>query len=220
MSIVTLTFDNGPTVETTPGVLEQLKARDLSAYFCVIGAQLEKGREQVDIAKQTLASGHTLVNHSFTHRVALGDDASHAHTYREITETHSLLGEHFGDWGGPWFRPFGRGGELGQHLLSQPAVQELAAHHYSVLLWNSVPRDWENANGWMDIALTEIDAQEHTVLVLHDLNTGAMDHLGPFLDTLLERGDLVTTDLPGNCVPMRDGARVWGETEFNSLIAA
>lgn len=66
MSLVTLTFDNGPTVETTPAVLQQLADRHLTAYFCVVGTQLEAGREQVDIAKETLARGHYLVNHSLT----------------------------------------------------------------------------------------------------------------------------------------------------------
>jgi peptidoglycan/xylan/chitin deacetylase (PgdA/CDA1 family) len=219
MSLVTLTFDNGPSVDTTPFVLEQLKARGLTAYFCLVGAQLVKGAEQVDIAKETLTQGHNLVNHSLTHSVALGDDPSIGHATREIAKTHSLLCDRLGEWGEHWFRPFGRGGEMGRHLLSTAALQELEALDYSLLLWNSVPRDWEDTKGWVDTALKEIDERQHTVVVLHDLNTGAMDHLGQFLDTLLERGDVVTMDLPGDCVPMRNGKRVWKESEFDGLVA-
>jgi len=107
---------------------------------------------------------------------------------------------------------------LGRHLLSKHAVQELEALDYSLLLWNSVPRDWEDAHGWVDTALNEIEAQAHTVVVLHDLNTGAMDHLGKFLDALLERDDIITMDLPSDCVPMRNGKRVWSESEFDELV--
>ena len=102
MSLVTLTFDNGPTVDTTPFVLKHLQARKLSAYFCVVGTQLQAGNEQVEIARETLARGHQLVNHSFTHGVALGDDPSPDHATREVTDMHSLLdsklviGEHDG----------------------------------------------------------------------------------------------------------------------------
>ena len=74
MPRITLTFDNGPTPSVTPGVLGELASRGLSAYFCLVGRQLQKGQEQVDIALEALSSGHRLVNHSLTHGVALGDD--------------------------------------------------------------------------------------------------------------------------------------------------
>jgi peptidoglycan/xylan/chitin deacetylase (PgdA/CDA1 family) len=220
MSLVTLTFDNGPCPKTTPGVLRQLRELNLKAYFCLVGLQLEKGQEQIDIAKETLALGHTLVNHSFTHGVALGDESSRSHARREVTDTHRLLCERIGEWGEPWFRPFGRGGEVGQHLLSEAAVSELEALKYSVLLWNSVPRDWEDVHGWVATALAHVAAQEHTVIVLHDLDTGAMQHLEKFLAASLERGDVFTHELPEDCVPMRVGALAWEARRFASLVTA
>ncbi len=218
MGRVTLTFDNGPCPETTPQVLQQLGQRNLTAYFCLIGAQLEKGQAHVDVAKETRTQGHILVNHSFTHGVALGDDPSRTHAEREISDTHKLLDRTFGDWGPRWFRPFGRGGEIGQHLLSEPAVAELKSLGYSVLLWNSVPRDWEDVDGWMATASQHIAAHEHTVLVLHDLATGAMTHLGGFLDACLERGDEFTMDLPDAVVPMRGGVATWTDHRFAGLV--
>lgn len=220
MGLVTLTFDNGPCPKTTPGVLRQLGERKIPAYFCLVGAQLQKGREQVDIAKETLRLGHRLVNHSLTHSVALGDDPSQAHASREVAATHQLLCEEVGARGAPWFRPFGRGGEIGQHLLSEPAVAQLAKLDYSVLLWNCVPRDWEDIDGWVSTALRQIAAQEHTVLVVHDLDTGAMARLGDFLDASLERGDVYTHELPEDCVPMRAGACVWEQPRFAGLVAS
>jgi len=218
MSLVTLTFDNGPSVKTTPQVLDVLKERNLTAYFCLVGLQLEAGQAQLDIAKDTLARGHHLVNHSFTHGVALGDDISDVHASHEVTDMHDLLEEKLGDWGIRWFRPFGRGGELGKHIFSVPAVQQLQALEYSVLLWNSVPRDWEDIDGWLETALADIDNQDHTVVVLHDLNTGAMKHLPRFLDTLLERGDTITTELPAACTPIIGGERQWSKSDFAELV--
>lgn len=219
MSLVTLTFDNGPTVNTTPLVLEALRARNLTAYFCLVGLQLEAGQAQVDIAKETLDCGHHLVNHSFTHGVALGDDASLSHATHEVTDMHALLADKLGNWGERWFRPFGRGGEIGEHIFSQPAVHQLQSLDYSVLLWNSVPRDWEDQDGWVETALKDIDSQDHTVIVLHDLNTGAMEHLPLFLDTLLERGDTITTALPDSCTPMVNGKQLWHKTKFDELVS-
>ena len=219
MSLVTLTFDNGPCPRTTPAVLQQLRERSISAYFCLVGTQLQKGQEQVDIAKETLSLGHTLVNHSLTHEVALGDDPSASHALREIADNHQLLCNELGDWGPRWFRPFGRGGEVGQHLFSKPAVSQLQTLGYSVLLWNCVPRDWEDIDGWVDTALQQIATQEHTVLVVHDLATGAMAHLAEFLDTSRARGDEYTLALPEDCVPMREGGGVWEASRFARVVA-
>lgn len=220
MSLVTLTFDNGPTAETTPAVLEHLHARNLTAYFCIVGLQLQASTAQVDIAKETLSRDHILVNHSFTHGRALGDDPSAAHAAREVTEMDALLGAEIGDWGPRWFRPFGRGGDLGQHIFSPPAVQALQALGYSVLLWNSVPRDWVDPVGWAETALRTINSQEHTVLVLHDLDTGAMEHLPMFLDALLAQGHTITTELPIDCVPMMSGEKTWSDRKFDELVSS
>jgi len=214
---VTLTFDNGPTVATTPLVLNELKSRGLSAYFCLVAGQLLKGQEQVDIANQTQADGHILVNHSLTHGVALGDDPSPEHAAREVAEAHAVLTEKLTNWQARWFRPFGRGGEIGQHLLSESGAAYFRDLGYSVLLWNSVPRDWEDVDGWVETALTDVAEQQHTVVVLHDLNTGAMHHLGRFLDTLLQH-HAITLALPTDCVPMEDGRIAWPTAQFTQII--
>ena len=138
---VTLTFDNGPTPEVTPGVLDVLEARGLSACFCVVGRQLARSGEHADVCRETLRRGHLLVNHSLTHKVPLGDDPSARHASAEILDMHALMDTQLGPWGERWFRPFGGGGLLGPHLLSEPACDVLARAGYSVLLWNCVPRD-------------------------------------------------------------------------------
>ncbi|MEM9624056.1 MAG: polysaccharide deacetylase family protein [Pseudomonadota bacterium] len=217
MSKVTLTFDNGPTVETTPQVLGELRRRDLQAYFCLVAEQLLKGQEQVDIANQAQAEGHILVNHSLTHGVALGDDPSVAHAEREVWQAHGVLSDKLTNWQPRWFRPFGRGGKMGQHLLSQASLSHFHELGYSVLLWNSVPRDWENIDGWVTTALAQLSQHEHTVVVLHDLNTGAMEHLGRFLDQLLIEHE-TTLALPRDCVPIEDGQIAWPDSQFQRII--
>ena len=217
--LVTLTFDNGPTVETTPFVLDQLREHDLAAYFCLVGTQLQKGREQVDIASEALARGHRLVNHSLTHTVALGDDPSPAHAGREVTEMHAIMCEMLGNWGEPWFRPFGRGGEVGPHIFSRAALAALTSLDYSVLLWNCVPRDWEDRQGWVDTAIKDIACRDHTVLVLHDLDTGAMVELPRLLDWLADNQCEVTLELPEDSVPIRRSQTCWREDAFAQLIS-
>ena len=205
MPTVTLTFDNGPCVDTTPTVLDELVRRGLRAWFCIVGDRLrEPGAPTV--VERVAADGHRLVNHSLTHATPLGDDPSHGHARREIVEMDRLLTESLPAWGDDrWFRPFGRGGRLGPHVFSTAALDELDRLEYSVLLWNCVPRDWIDHDGWVDTALAEIEQLDHAVVVLHDIAAPAMRHLPRFLDELERRDVAITADVPDECVPIRGG---------------
>ena len=138
-----------------------------------------------------------------THATPLGFDPSPTAVDDEIVATQDLLG----DLAGPdlLFRPFGGGGRLGPHLFSPVAVRHLIAARYTVVLWNSVPRDWEDPDGWPERALRDVDRQEWTVLVLHDVVADAMKQLPAFLDRVEAEGVEVVRELPDDCVPIRDG---------------
>jgi hypothetical protein len=105
----------------------------------------------------------------------------------------------------PLFRPFGGGGILDRRLLQPSVVDFLAARRYTCVLWNAVPRDWEDPDGWVPRALDQCRAQSWTLMVLHDLPTGAMRHLEDFLDRALESGARLRQDFPPACVPIRRG---------------
>ncbi|MGB7183974.1 MAG: polysaccharide deacetylase family protein [Burkholderiaceae bacterium] len=204
MKKLTLTFDNGPSAEVTRRVLDVLDKHKLTAWFCVVGQQLMQPGATA-LVKQAKAAGHKIVNHSMNHKTPLGEDLSAAHAQTEVRNMHDLMNTELGDWGELWFRPFGRGGALGPHVFSQAAVNELTAMQYSVLMWNNVPRDWVDPDGWVETALEKIARTEHTVIVLHDLPTGAMDHLPRFIEELNSRSIEITSEVPADCVPMSAG---------------
>ena len=104
-----------------------------------------------------------------------------------------------------FFRPFGGGGHIDRNLLGPHALARLVRGAYTCVLWSSVPRDWENPRGWPDVCLTDLEARPWSVVVLHDLPTGAMERLRAFLDQLDARGVEVVHDLPDDCVPLRRG---------------
>jgi len=68
-----------------------------------------------------------------------------------------------------------------------------------------VPRDWADPVGWVDRALADVRAREHTVVVIHDVPSGAMGGLPRFLDELDRSGVAVTGELPDECVPIIGG---------------
>ena len=79
------------------------------------------------------------------------------------------------------FRPYGQGGNLDNRLLSKAVVEHLARQQATIVLWSALPRDWQDPDGWVDRALGQIAAQPWSLMVLHDLPTGAMRHLDRFL---------------------------------------
>ncbi len=199
---VTLTFDNGPWPGVTDRVLDVLADRDVAATFFVVGNTLERDGAY-ELAERAHAEGHWIGNHTWSHSTPLGADDDRTYAEAEIERTQALIG----DLAHPcrWFRPFGQGGHITPQLLSPSAVDVLERGGYSCVLWNSVPRDWEDADGWVDTALHEASLLDHTVVVLHDLPTGAMDHLGRFIDTVRERGGELVQDLPDDVLPIDRG---------------
>lgn len=215
MTRLTLSFDNGPTPEITPRVLEALSKRGLKAYFFVLGKHVAtpEGRALVE---RILAEGHRVGNHSYTHEVPLGDDPRADAVEQEIVATERLLEPLLARVprmphvsrsleGAKLFRPFGGGGVLGPHLLSVEAERHLREAGYSCVLWNDIPHDWDDPEGWADRALAACTSDAHVLTVLHDIPGACLAHLERFLDEAQARGVEFSLDIPEGCLPIAAG---------------
>lgn len=199
---ICLSFDNGPEPEVTQGVLAVLARRRIPAMFFVIGEKLRvpAGRALTERAR---AEGHRIGNHTLTHGAPLGRRSA-AEALHEIMETDVLLG----DLAAPerYFRPNGGGGALGAHLLNGAAARHLMAEQATMVLWNAVPGDFRDADGWPATAHAMLKvAREPVMLVLHDLPNGAMRHLDHFLGEVQDQGWHFCPGPPPGCVPLRRG---------------
>ena len=199
---LTLSFDNGPEPEVTPRVLDTLGRRGIKATFFVIGEKLRDPERRL-LAARAHQEGHWIGNHTYTHSVPLGLQHDPGAAQREIARTQALIG----DLAHPqrWFRPFGGGGNLDDRLLKPSVVEHLCAGGYSCVLWNSIPHDWDDPEGWVDRALAQCRSQDWSLMVLHDLPTGAMRHLETFLDSASKAGARFRQEFPPDCVPIRAG---------------
>jgi peptidoglycan-N-acetylglucosamine deacetylase len=197
---VTLTFDNGPEPQVTPGVLDCLARYKVNATFFVMGRKAITP-EGSALMRRARAEGHWIGNHTFSHSAPLGpmDRAVALSDFEQAEQTLAWLKQPH-----KLFRPPGSG-KLGKHLLQPAIVERLQAGGYTCVLWNSVPGDYRDPHGWLERAVSDCQSRDWTLLVLHDLPNGAMTHLDEFLGRMMREGFEFAQEFPPECVPILDG---------------
>lgn len=213
MKRLTLSFDNGPDPACTPGVLDALGERGVRATFFVCGrgnphhpAMGATGATARRILERIRREGHWIGNHGLTHALELGTTGDRSAIAREIGESQEILGELAE---GRLFRPYMGGGILCERTFGREAIRYLCDEGYTVVLFNALPRDWEDPRGWPETALTQIEQRDWTLLVVHDVaRYGGMRELPRLLDEVARRGIEIVQEFPPDCVPIRAGERL------------
>lgn len=65
--------------------------------------------------------------------------------------------------------------------------------------------DWRDPEGWVERALSDLRSRPWSLVVLHDLATGAMMHLEHFPRALRDEDVEVTQEYRPECAPIADG---------------
>lgn len=215
---ITLTFDNGPEKEVTPGVLDALKERDIACTFFFIG---EKVRENRDIVARAHAEGHWIANHTWSHSIPLGDRPANGDAIEEVERAQNEIAEFAHE--AKFFRPFANG-QVGPKLLNREVAEYLCAEEFTCALWTVLGEEWLAPDGWVEPVIAKCKKKPWSLLVIHDLPTGAMKHLPRFLDTALEQGARFRQDFPPDGILIDRGKIVqpldryvsggWDDREF------
>ena len=102
---VHLTFDDGPDPGLTPWVLDQLRARGMTATFFVVGEQAQR---HPHVLEQVREQGHTLGGHTMRHehgwRTGKQEYVTSARQSMAMAETSGVGQEGAGE-AVAWFRP-------------------------------------------------------------------------------------------------------------------
>ncbi len=87
--VIALTFDDGPSAETTPVVLEMLRTRKVKATFFVLGRHAD---ELPEIVAAIRADGHEIASHGYDHALltfAKADDVTATLARAEAAISHA-----------------------------------------------------------------------------------------------------------------------------------
>ncbi|BDX37665.1 polysaccharide deacetylase [Tenuifilaceae bacterium CYCD] len=141
---VFLTFDDGPTRDITPWVLEQLKKYNAKATFFCLAKNVEMNP---DIYSQILADGHAVGNHSYSHIRGFRTDTSQY--IQDIIYANSFIKSNL-------FRPpYGR---------IKPRQLFLLRHRYKIILWDVLSMDYSR----------RVSPKKVVNYVLHNVHPGAI----------------------------------------------
>lgn len=186
---VVLTFDDGPSPQNTPSILETLARNCVLATFFPIGANAEA---EPDLLKRVIAGGHSLGGHTWSHEGLPGMPVQ-----RAISEIEKGLA------------PLRRtGAKIGffrfPMLVDSPALLSwLDRAGLATIGVDIDPEDWSNAAP--ERSLARIRAQlaergERGIILMHDSQPNTARLLPDLLSFLKQRGYRVVHIAP----PTRD----------------
>lgn len=168
---IALTFDDGPSPQTTARLLDGLRERDAHATFFLIGEQIEGNK---DLVRRMKDEGHQVGNHSFTHARL---DAADETALSEIRKTDEALRAILGD-GDYWLRP--------PWGFSSDALK--AAVSVPMSFWSMDTMDWSVRNrDLVSYAITS-EAQPGDIILLHDPYESSVDAALLAIDVLSAQG--------------------------------
>jgi peptidoglycan-N-acetylglucosamine deacetylase len=162
---VYLTFDDGPTSNLTPWILDFLEKEKIPATFFCVGENMNKFPEEFQKIKDL---GHQVANHTMRHEK--GNKTAWKDYSSSIDECAKLVGNNL-------FRPpYGRISALQSRRLSKK---------YKIIMWSWLSYDYDK-----NVSVESIlnSAKEHIkagdILVLHD-NEKVEDRLKEILPQLV-----------------------------------
>lgn len=127
---VALTYDDGPSPDYTPALLDLLARHNVHATFFLMG---EHVRRYPQLARRIAEEGHSIGNHTMTHPNLFR--SSIATTRRELTECQQIIADTTGVTPRLFRPPFG---------ARNPATLRIArAMGLEAVMWNVTAKDWE-----------------------------------------------------------------------------
>jgi peptidoglycan/xylan/chitin deacetylase (PgdA/CDA1 family) len=173
---IAMTFDDGPSPETTPRLLDILKQRNIKATFFMIGQNAERNP---DLVRRILAEGHEIGNHSWTHPQLskLSDDR----VTQEITKTQEAIKSASG------FTPTTLRPPYGAITARQRAWIE-NQFGLNIILWSVDPFDWKRPGPSVITQRILSGARPGAIILSHDIHKQTVDAMPATLDALLAKG--------------------------------
>jgi len=146
---VFLSFDDGPTPDVTPWVLNCLKQYNAKATFFCLGRNVDHNPE---IYQQILSEGHSVGNHTYSHLKGYG--TRNQQYFDDIEIAKNLISSEL-------FRP-----PYGRILSSQ--ITEII-RNYKIIMWDVLSYDYNRrVSGDVIVKNVTANVRSGSIVVFHD----------------------------------------------------
>lgn len=185
--IAYLTFDDGPSANTTPGILKVLDKYNIKATFFIIGSMAMK---DPGLVKMEAQDGQSIGNHTYSHNYKY--IYSNTNTFiSDVEKCDTVLKSILGtDFNSKIVRfP---GGSFGTKLAPfREAIKNSGYHYFD---WNDLTGDADGQNIPVSKLLNNLKkytaGKEHVVILMHDASTKktTVQALSQVIEYLKSRG--------------------------------
>ena len=172
--LIALTFDDGPRRSTTTRLLDGLAERGVTATFFLIGCQIA---DNEDVIRRMDREGHQIGIHTFDH-VQL-TELNQADFDAQVETTRTLLKDLLGHNDFLLRPPFGKWEEGVRTRANCP-----------MSLWSIDPEDWDDKNTARVVEQVVSQAQDGSIILLHDIYPESVDAALQIVDRLHAKKDL------------------------------
>jgi len=153
--VVALTFDDGPSPEWTPKILDALKVAGVKATFFMLGEHVER---YPDIAKRVAKEGHEIGNHTYDHHVLVYYKMEELE--KEIKDAERIIKNVTGQTT-KYFRP-------PKAWLTPEEKVKIKAMGYKIILWSLNSKDWVTFDDKYVIKYILRNIRPGDIILFHD----------------------------------------------------
>jgi peptidoglycan/xylan/chitin deacetylase (PgdA/CDA1 family) len=168
---VSLTFDDGPSPEWTPKILDALREHRVHATFCLLG---DNAAKHPALARRIVTEGHRVCNHSRSHA-----DLARLPDHRvrqQVLIAQKQIRRATGRTPRTFRFPYGSSDRATNKIVEGYGLR--------VLSWDVDPADWTRPSSGAITARVVREVRPGSVVLMHD-GGGDRDHTAASLDATI-----------------------------------
>ncbi|MBT1165531.1 polysaccharide deacetylase family protein [Bifidobacterium simiarum] len=177
---VAITFDDGPSAETTPGLLATLKKLNVPVTFFSLATE---AKANPNILKQEIADGHAVGSHTWDHQQL--SKLSADQIQQQITSSAATIQQGTGRAVTMMRPPYGD--------YNRTVREKAKEAGEALIMWDVDSLDWKSHN--KDAILAEVNKEvtNGSIILLHDIHQTTVDSVPAVIQLLQSKGFKLVT---------------------------
>ncbi len=170
--LVALTFDDGPSAETTPTLLELLYEKNVPSTFFMLGSKV---RQNPDLVRRAAELGNEIASHTYSHQNLIRISA--AAVSSDISQTNAAFAEVLGRPPSLTRPPYGNINDNVRKYVGTPMI-----------LWSVDTLDWKYKTTESIVSIAVSQVYDGGIILMHDIHPTSVAAVPTLIDTLRAEG--------------------------------